>query len=378
MLALMLLLRSASPLRPAARRLFSTRLNAEKKRLIFLGSPGVAAQTLQGLLDASRLDGACFDVVGAVSQPPAAKGRKKVVQRSEVHALAEDNDLPTLTPESARDLVFLDALRDLRPDVFVTAAYGQFLPKKLLEIAPFGTLNIHPSLLPRWRGAAPLQRSLEAGDNLVGVTVLQTVLAMDAGPIVAQHSQAVREGDDAEALLTELFAKGVDLLVAALPALFDGTLVMQLQKDAEATAAPKLARDDGRLDLLAPVDDESRTIAARESRTIAARARDKVRAFAGWPGTFVDVRIGAAEAVRLKVLAARLPGANDAARDGASTNAGACALSALGDALLVSCADGSTLALLTVQKPNGKPMPVAAFWNGLRGEPLAVVEPLVV
>ena len=338
-------LRSARALRQLTRRHASAAPSAgEKKRVVFLGSPGVAALTLGRLLDADSN----FEVVAAVSQPPAPKGRKRILQPCEVQALAEERNLRCLTPAKARDPEFLEELTALKPDVCVTAAYGQFLPKSFLSIPLLGTLNIHPSLLPRWRGAAPVQRSLENGDEKVGVTVLQTVLKMDAGPIAAQSvPRAVKEGDTAATLLDELFDEGCDLLINdVLPSLFDGSLEMREQNDSDVTEAPKLTKDEGFLNIHESPD----------ARSVAEACRDKVRAFAPWPGTFLNVRAGDA-AYRLKVLEARIGDAVDS-------------VSYRKPALSIPCADGSALDLLRVQPPNKKAMDAASFWNGLRGAEL--------
>ena len=338
-------LRSARALQQLTRRHASVAPSEGKKRVVFLGSPGVAALTLGRLLDA---DGD-FDVVAAVSQPPAPKGRKRILQPCEVQALADERGLRCLTPAKARDPEFLDELASLKPDVCVTAAYGQFLPKSFLSIPLLGTLNIHPSLLPRWRGAAPVQRSLENGDEKVGVTVLQTVLKMDAGPIAAQSvPRAVKEGDTAATLLDELFNEGCDLLIDdVLPSLFDGSLEMREQNDSDVTEAPKLTKDEGFLDVNGVSPD---------ARSVAEACRDKVRAFAPWPGTFLNVKAGDA-AYRLKVLEARIGDAVDS-------------VSYRKPALSIPCADGSALDLLRVQPPNKKAMDAASFWNGLRGADL--------
>lgn len=160
---------------------------SQRKKVVFLGTPDVAALSLEMLLKASRRgDGGGFDVVRVVSNPPARVGRKKVLQSCPVQTLAESEGIPVMTPTTARDEGFLSEMEDLHPDLCITAAYGQFLPKRFLNIPRFGTLNVHPSLLPLYRGASPVQRCLEAGDSKTGVTVLFTVLKMDSGPIVRQ------------------------------------------------------------------------------------------------------------------------------------------------------------------------------------------------
>lgn len=160
---------------------------AGRKKVVFLGTPDIAASSLELLLEASRQGkGGGFDVVRAVSNPPARTGRKKVLQPSPVQALADRESIPVVTPTTARDEQFLAELEGLEPDLCITAAYGQFLPRRFLDIPKFGTLNVHPSLLPLYRGASPVQRCLEAGDSKTGVTVAFTVLKMDAGPVVRQ------------------------------------------------------------------------------------------------------------------------------------------------------------------------------------------------
>lgn len=330
-------------------RLESRRWLSSKKRVVFLGSPAPAAKTLDRLLDASRRDDSSFEVVGCVSQPPAAKGRKRLVQPCEVQVLAEERGLTMMTPLKAKCPDFLEQLTALEPDLCITAAFGQFLPSDFLSIPAYGTWNIHPSLLPRYRGAAPLQRSLEAGDSVIGVTVLQTVLKMDAGPIVAQLERQVRDDDDAQLLLEELFLAGLDLLLSQLPELWAGTITYTEQDEAEVSQAPKLDVTEAELDLETPPNDH---------RTIAKRAADKVRAFSPWPGTWLGIkRPDEEEASRLKVFIAR-PAPDDDQDDRPRGRA----ISLVRGALRISCADGSLLDVTSVQPPNRKPMDAKAFW----------------
>mmetsp|Transcript_19596 Transcript_19596/g.25363 ORF Transcript_19596/g.25363 Transcript_19596/m.25363 type:complete len:397 (-) Transcript_19596:127-1317(-) len=350
------------------KRLFSRIAEEEekKKRLVFLGSPGVAAKVLEALVVASR-ESEMFKIVACVSQPPAAKGRKKIVQKSETHIVAEELEIKSiLTPASARDDDFLNTLRHLKPDLCITAAYGQFLPQKFLEIPEYGTWNIHPSLLPRWRGAAPLQRSLEAGDAIVGVTVLQTVLKMDAGPIVCQTQRAVNDDDACDVLLEELFLLGTKLLIDALPQLWDGSIQYIQQDEQFATNAPKIHSSEAKLNLW-PSEH------SQDTRCIAQVAYDKLRAFTPWPGTWISVtRLNSADAPsRLKVIEARIgksilpPPINRQPDDPIQLS-----LTPDNTAIMVPCGDGSVLELTKVQPANRKPMDAGAYWNGLRGEPL--------
>ena len=314
------------------------------KKLLFLGTPDVASLVLSCLLERERSEG-FFSVVGVVSQPAARSARRGGNLPSPVHALALQNNLKVFTPEKARDADFLQCVRDLAPDICVTAAYGNVLPDDFLMIPKFGTLNIHPSLLPRWRGAAPVQRSLEAGEVETGVSVLFTVKAMDAGPIVAQEKVCVGENECAPELLSRLFSLGSSRLLAILPQVFSGSLVPTEQDVSMVTHAKKLDVSEGVLDF------------SREALTI----HNKVRAFCGWPGTRAVFSIGG-ERVEMKVLKTRV-GRNRIAP-------GSCVIAA--GVIFVGCKDGSELEILEVQAPGKKAMSVRDFANGIRGKDLSI------
>lgn len=170
---------------------------ASKKRIVFLGTPDVAASTLLGLLEASSAPDSSFGLIGVVSQPgkPKGRGNRKKPVPSPVTMVALDNGFQEgkdlLCPYSAKEDDFLSCLALWQPDLCITAAYGNFLPKKFLDIPTLGTLNIHPSLLPKYRGAAPVNRTILNGDEETGVSILYTVLKMDAGPILAQERMQI-------------------------------------------------------------------------------------------------------------------------------------------------------------------------------------------
>ena len=155
----------------------------DKKRIVFLGSPPVAAESLQDIYKASQQSDSLYNIVAVISQPPKRAKRGGKIEHTAVSQMAQQLNISTiLTPEKANDPTFLQEFCNVvRPDLCITAAYGQYLPKKFLQTPKYGTINIHPSLLPKWRGASPVQRSLEAGDNPLGVTVLYTISKMDAG-----------------------------------------------------------------------------------------------------------------------------------------------------------------------------------------------------
>ena len=174
---------------------------AGRKRVVFLGTPECAARSLELLIAAANEGRSDFELVAVVSTPPVKRGRKMRLTNSPVQDTAEAAELPVLTPPNAKDEAFLEALAELQPDLCITAAYGCFLPQRFLDMPKFGTLNIHPSLLPLYRGAAPVQRCLEAGDAVTGVTVAFTVLAMDAGPVLRQVERPLQGDEQAPELL---------------------------------------------------------------------------------------------------------------------------------------------------------------------------------
>ncbi|CAM9328130.1 unnamed protein product [Heterosigma akashiwo] len=323
--------------------------STDRKKVIFLGTPDVAAQTLNRLLKASEEGrGGGFDISAVVTQPPAPAGRKKKLTPSPVQVLAEEKGLIVLTPEKAKDDNFIETLTQIGPDLCITAAYGQFLPTKFLNIPKFGTLNIHPSLLPRWRGASPVQRALEAGDAVTGVSVLFTVLKMDAGPIAKSIEYTCTGDEQAPWLLEHLFGLGTDGLVEVLPAVWDGTIKTTEQDEATAVAADKISKADGLLDFGAMG---------------AAECHNRGRGFAGWPGVQSTFLIGESdEPTSIKILTTKLV----AKESGSSEPTQEVKLK--GNLLEVICGDGSVLGVTELQPPNKKGMAVKAWWNGLRGE----------
>ncbi len=337
---------------------YSTQLFAsDKARILFLGTPDVAATSLKTLAEEAKKDDSPFELVGVVTQPPARRKRKGKVIPSPVGFAAEELDIPVLTPEKARDDDFLvDLEENIKPDLCITAAYGQYLPKRFLRIPKYGTLNIHPSLLPRWRGASPVQRSLEAGDNPIGVSVLFTVSKMDAGPIVKQRDEAIGENDDATKLLPHLFEIGTDLLLEAIPEVIEGKVNMEtasIQEEDKVVNADMIHSSEAEL------------FVWRDSARI---CHNKIRGFSMWPGTFLYMRVGDDEdsdPVKVKVIKSQVLDVKDVELTDEIV---------LGpnkkDGLRVICGDGSVLELLMVQPVTRKAMDAKSFMNGLRGQSL--------
>jgi methionyl-tRNA formyltransferase len=210
-------------------------------RVVFAGTPEVALPSLRALAASGH------DLVGVVTRPDAPAGRGRRLQASPVGALAEELGVPVLKPEHPRDPAFQSALGDLAPDCCPVVAYGALLPSSALEIPVHGWVNLHFSLLPAWRGAAPVQRSVWAGDELTGATTFRIVPALDAGPTYGVLTERVRPTDTSGELLARLAEAGAPLLVATLDGIEDGSLVPVPQPEDGLTLAPKVTVEEARV-----------------------------------------------------------------------------------------------------------------------------------
>ncbi|XP_060672403.1 uncharacterized protein LOC107416264 [Ziziphus jujuba] len=236
---------SSSPCVPSPPISFSS----TKKPLVFLGSPTVSATVLDALLNASTSPDSFFEVAAIVTQPPSRKDRGRKVLPSPLAEYAIERGFPSnliFTPERAGEDMFLSNLRALQPELCITAAYGNILPSKFLNIPPLGTVNIHPSLLPLYRGAAPVQRALQDGVKETGVSLAFTVRKLDAGPVIASQKLEIDDQIKAPDLLALLFSEGSKLLVRELPSIFDGSAKVKAepQDDSKATLAPKITHEE--------------------------------------------------------------------------------------------------------------------------------------
>ncbi|XP_010551967.1 PREDICTED: uncharacterized protein LOC104822436 [Tarenaya hassleriana] len=332
--------------------------SSKKKSLVFLGSPQVSVNVLEALLDASSASNSSFEVAGIVTQPPARRDRGRKVLPSPVAQFALDKGFPSdliFSPEKAGEDSFLSALRDLQPELCITAAYGNILPTKFLKIPSLGTVNIHPSLLPLYRGAAPVQRALQDGVKETGVSLAFTVRKLDAGPVIASERFQVDDQIKAPELLSFLFSEGSKLLINGLPSLFDGSAKTNAiaQDDSKATLAPKIAPEEAWLSF----DQEAVVL------------HNKVRAFAGWPGTRAKVEVlddksNQQNILELKIITTRVCQdvlIQDDEQDYVAFNE---------DSLVFPCRGHTALEVLEVQLPGKKVVNAAAFWNGLRGQKL--------
>ncbi|MGC3955774.1 MAG: methionyl-tRNA formyltransferase [Propionicimonas sp.] len=301
-------------------------------RLVFAGTPTVAARTLEHLLDHSA-----HEVVAVISRPDAPVGRSKRPVPSPVAELALQRGIELLRPARPGDPEVVERLTDLAPDACPVIAYGALLPQRVLDIPTHGWLNVHYSLLPRWRGAAPVQRAILAGDRVTGVSVFRLVSAMDAGPVFATSSVEIGPTETSGELLERLTPVGAELLVTTLDQVADGSAVAVEQPEEGITIAPKLTVEDAHLDWTAPANLLARAVQACNPSPMAwtTYAGDRFRVLRAEPAEG-DLAPGQVQASRREVLA--------------GTGAGA-------------------LRLVEVQPQGKRPMPATAWANGLRGDP---------
>lgn len=306
-----------------------------------MGSPAFALPALRALLDAGH------EVACVYTQPPRPAGRGHRLQRAPVHVLAEAEGLPVRTPASLKPPQEQDAFAALGVDAAIVAAYGLILPRPVLAATRFGCINIHSSLLPRWRGAAPIQRAILAGDSETGVTIMQMDEGLDTGPILLQSRVPITAETTATMLHDSLAALGAQLIVPALDGIAAGTLTATPQPSEGASYAAKLERGEGNLDWTRP----------------AVALERAVRALNPWPGTYLQHR-----GERIKVLSAAVVDGSAAAdrETGPGVVLKGAGSSISGHALTVACGEGA-LALVRLQRPGRAPVEAAEF---LRGYPL--------
>ncbi len=294
-----------------------------------MGSPDFAVPTLRRIAESDA-------VAAVVTQPDRPRGRGRKLASPPVKAFAERLGVPVLQPDRLRDSAVVDAITRLAPDAIVVAAYGHILPPAILAVPRHGCFNVHASLLPRWRGAAPVQRALMAGDASTGVTIMRMEEGLDTGPMIAREEVPIGDEDTAGTLEARLAEVGAALLTRALRELEAGTAREQPQDRALATYAPKITKEDARLDF---------SRAASEVRAV-------TRAMDPRPGAFA--LLGGAP-LRLFRPTVALTRGEPGAVLRADTR------------LIVACSDGA-VAFGELQAPGGRRMPAAEF---LRGHGLA-------
>jgi methionyl-tRNA formyltransferase len=233
-------------------------------KIIFLGTPEFACPTLQALVESSH------QVIGVVTQPDRPKGRGQKLTPPPVKALASSKNLPIFQPEKIRDPAMIQACQGLKPDIIIVVAYGQILPQSLLSIPLRGCVNLHGSLLPKYRGAAPIARAILAGEARTGVTTMLMDAGMDTGPILLTEEEPITQGDTSGILHDRLAQIGARLVLKTLEGLGKGTITPRPQDHSQATYAPKILKDEGKIDWQVP----------------AAKLLNLLRAFDPWPGAF--------------------------------------------------------------------------------------------
>jgi methionyl-tRNA formyltransferase len=299
-------------------------------RVIFMGTPDFAVPTL------SEIVGQGHEVVAVYTRPPAMAGRGMDLKPSPVHRMAERFGLPVLMPKTLRNDEAAEAFRGHEADVAVVVAYGMLLPKAILDAPELGCLNLHASLLPRWRGAAPIQRAVMAGDRETGVAVMRMEEGLDTGPVAMAERIAIGPDMNAGELHDRLMVLGADLMVRALAALSRGALSFTPQPEEGVTYAHKLRNEDALIDWTSP----------------AQAVHDHIRGLSPFPGAYFTADFGKGRE-RVKVL--RAAPAAGSGEPGTLLDADAA----------VACGEGA-VRLIQVQRAGKAPLAADEFLRGVR------------
>ncbi len=302
-------------------------MGLKRRRIVFLGTPPFAVPSLAALLDAGH------DVAEVVSQPDRPRGRKQELTQSAVKQFAISRGLSVFQPERARKPEAVEHLRALAPDLMVVVGYGQILPQSIIDIAPLGIINVHASLLPKLRGAAPVQWSIVRGDRVTGVTTMQINAGLDTGDILLRASTEIGPEEDAVALAERLSHLGAKLLTETLDRLEQ--ITPEKQDDAQSTLAPILTKEDGRINWARPV----------------AEIHNQIRGLQPWPGAYTTFR-----GQLLYIVKSRCSSEMQALPPGTLIP---------GKKAVIVCGGGTTLEALELQAEGRKRLPAEAFMNGL-------------
>jgi methionyl-tRNA formyltransferase len=297
-----------------------------------MGTADLSCASLEALLNEPG-----FQVIAVVTQPDRPKGREMKLQPTRVKEIALKAGLPVLQPEKARDEQFVGELRRLKPDIIAVAAYGQILPQSILDLPPLGCVNVHTSLLPKYRGASPIQSAILNGDTETGVTIMKMDAGMDTGAILTQERTPIHEEDNGQTLHDRLAQLGAQLLVRTLPDFSAGKIQPRSQPTDGISHARKIRKEDGRIDW---------NLSARE-------IWNRVRAFTPWPGAFTHLP-ASPQPHLLKIWQAEPIG------ESATTGE---ILRADKNGIVVGCGSGA-LRILTLQREGGRRLTAQEFVAG--------------
>lgn len=301
--------------------------------VIFCGTPHFAVPTLRALVEGE------FRVKLVVTQPDRPSGRGMQVSASPVKRLAAELGLPVLQPDKIKNnLEFRTELESIRPEAIVVVGYGRIIPQWMIDLPPLGNINLHASLLPKYRGAAPIQWAIANGETITGVTIMRIDAGLDTGDILAQRELDIAPDDTSETLAPRLAEMGAQLMVETLPAWQQSRIQPRPQDHSQATLAPILKKEDGLMDF----------------RRTAAELYNRLRGFQPWPGAYTSFR-----GKSLHVWKARSLASADGVIDPG-------ALKVASDALLVGCGQASVLQLLELQPEGKRRMSARDFINGYR------------
>lgn len=305
-------------------------MNEPALRIIFAGTPEFAATALEALISHD------FNIVAVYSQPDRPAGRGQKARPSPVKAVAEKHALAVEQPENFRSEESIARLAAYQPDLMVVAAYGLILPTQVLQVPRLGCINIHASLLPAWRGAAPIQRSIEAGDKETGVTIMQMEKGLDTGPMLLKRSTAISPNETGGSLHDRLSRLGAEALLQSLPGIVAQTLPAEIQDSEKASYAHKLSKEEALIDWSATAEVLDR----------------RIRAFNPWPVCYTQLN-----GKVIKIWSASVPDHQTQAPPGTIIKAGQ-------GHIWVACGGNSTLSLDEMQLPGGRPLQTQALLNG--------------
>lgn len=305
-------------------------------RILFMGTPDFAVPSLEGLLNAGH------EICGVFTQPDKPKNRGMKLQAPPVKEFALSHSIPVFQPESVKDGAAIELIRQLQPELIAVAAYGRILPVDILEYPAYGCINVHSSLLPKYRGSAPIHWAILNGEKESGVTIMHMAKAMDAGDIIAQTTTPIDPNETVETLHDRLAQMGAKLLVEVVEQIRAGTAIRTPQDESRVTYAPMLSRE------LSPLD------WTRSARQL----HDQVRGLIPWPATTTDI-IGGQP---VKIF--------EVEETGIATNAAPGTIVAAGkQGIDVACGDGVLLRIKQLQAQGGKRMAAADY---LRGHPITI------